>query len=162
MGRPLKKETIEKMNLVARTQKGQVVLGKQVGYNKYIVDEETRQIVRLANELVQEDDAVLSLTVGESEEPVTKILKNIFQTDKGVYAYKLVEEEVVFEREDVSFAGAVVEEPAKTSRRKSKKEEVVEETPVVEEPTPVEEPVVEEPTEVVEEVVEEPTEVVEE
>ena len=161
MGRPLKKETIEKMNLVARTQKGEVVLGKQVGYNKYIVDEETRQIVRLANELVQQDDAVLSLTVGESKESVTKILKNIFQTDKGVYAYKLVEDEVVFEREDVSFAGAVVEEPTTTSRRKSKKEEVVVEE-VVEEPTLVEEPVVEEPTEVVEEVVEEPTEVVEE
>ena len=89
MGRPLKKETIVKMNLIVETKEGQAVLGKQVGFNKYIVDEEARKIVRLAKEIVADEDAVLALTVKGESEPVLKVLRNVVQTEKGVYAYKL-------------------------------------------------------------------------
>lgn len=113
MGRPLKKETIEKMNLIVETKDGLAVLGKQVGFNKYIVDEEARKIVRLAKEIVAGDDAVLALTVKGETESVLKVLRNVVQTEKGVYAYKLnvtkVDgEEVVtveFADAEVAFAG---------------------------------------------------------
>ena len=108
MGRPLKKDTIVAMNLVAETKEGQVVLGKQVGFNKYIVDEEAHKVVRLASELVADNDAVLKLTVAGEEKPVLKVLRNLVQTADGVYAYQLVDGAVVFADADVSFGAGEV------------------------------------------------------
>lgn len=123
MGRPLKKETIEKMNLTVTTKEGNAVLGKQVGYNKYIVDEDNHKIVRLAKEVIADDDAVLTLQVNGEDKPVLKVLKNLVQTEEGVYAYQLVDDEVVFADANVAFGAGEVETP------------VVEEEQVEEEPT---------------------------
>ena len=154
MGRPLKEKTIEDMNLQAKSHDGFVVLGKQVGFNKYLVEE--GRVVRLGDKVdAIEDVVVLPLMVAGEQENVKKILKNLIHTDNGVYAYSLVDGQIVFERSDVEFSSSeepVVEEPAPMTRRKSKKEEPVVEELVVEEPV-VEEPVVEEPVE--EEVIEE-------
>ena len=109
MGRPLKKETIVKMNLIVETKDGQAVLGKQVGFNKYIVDEEAHKVVRLASELVADNDAVLKLSVAGAEKPVLKVLRNLVQTADAVYAYKLkVEGEGDDEVATVEFADAEV------------------------------------------------------
>jgi len=129
MGRPLKKDTIVAMNLVAETKEGQVVLGKQVGFNKYIVDEEAHKVVRLASELVADNDAVLKLTVAGEEKPILKVLRNLVQTADGVYAYQLVDGEVVFADADVSFgAGEVATTAAEEEKvEEEPKEEQVEE-----------------------------------
>ena len=151
MGRPLKKETIVKMNLIVETKDGQAVLGKQVGFNKYIVDEEAHKIVRLAKEVVADDDAVLALTVKGKSEPVLKVLRNVVQTEQGVYAYKLnvtkVDgEEVVtveFADAEVAFAGAqTMAAPKRTTRKSTTKTEepaVEPEAPATEPEAPVEE-----------------------
>lgn len=157
MGRPLKLETIKAMNLV--TEQGSV-LEKQVGFNKYLV-QDSDKIVCLSEKADIVNDInyeVLKLNVKGEAKPVTKILRNVFQTVDGVFAYKLETKEVDGEKEtivvfadaDVSL-GTSTEEPTTMSRRKSKKsEEPKVEEPKVEEPK-VEEEVVEEPTEVVEE-----------
>ena len=156
MGRPLKKETIVKMNLIVETKDGQAVLGKQVGFNKYIVDEEARKIVRLAKEIVADEDAVLALTVKGETEPVLKVLRNVVQTEKGVYAYKLnvtkVDgEEVVtveFADAEVAFAGAqTMAAPKRTTRKSTTKTE----EPAVEPEAPATEPEATEPEAPVEE-----------
>lgn len=105
MGRPLRKETLEKMNLSATKKDGSsVVLGKQVGYNKYLFGEESeRNVVRLSNELVNDYDAKLVLLVNGEEQPVLKITKNLFQTAEGIYSYELTEDnEIKFADETVS------------------------------------------------------------
>lgn len=156
MGRPLKKETIVKMNLIVETKDGQAVLGKQVGFNKYIVDEEARKIVRLAKEIVADDDAVLALTVKGETESVLKVLRNVVQTEKGVYAYKLnvtkVDgEEVVtveFADAEVAFAGAqTMAAPKRTTRKSTTKTE----EPATEPEAPATEPETTEPEAPVEE-----------
>lgn len=147
MGRPLKQETIEKMNLIVETKAGQAVLGKQVGFNKYVVDAENNTIVRLATELKEENDAVLTLSVKGESEPVLKVLRNVVQTEKGVYAYTLKvegegEDEVVtveFADAEVAFAGAQeMSAPKRTTRKTTKTEEPKEEEPVVEPETSTE------------------------
>ena len=156
MGRPLKKETIEKMNLIVETKDGQAVLGKQVGFNKYIVDEEAHKIVRLAKEVVADDDAVLALTVKGESEPVLKVLRNVVQTEKGVYAYKLNVTEVdgeevatvEFADAEVAFAGAqTMAAPKRTTRKSTTKTE----EPAVEPEAPATEPEATEPEAPVEE-----------
>ena len=107
MGRPLKEKTIEEMNLLATTLNGDVVLGKQVGYNKYVVED---RVVRLVKQLVLENDALLTIEVNGVVEPVTKVLKNIFQTDSGIYAYKLINGKVVFENENVKLTATPTDE----------------------------------------------------
>lgn len=150
MGRPLKKETIEKMNLIVETKDGQAVLGKQVGFNKYIVDEEAHKIVRLAKEVVADDDAVLALTVKGKSEPVLKVLRNVVQTEQGVYAYKLNVAEVdgeevatvEFADAEVAFAGAqTMAAPKRTTRKSTTKTE----EPAVEPEAPATEPEATEP-----------------
>lgn len=131
MGRPLKKETIEKMNLTVTTKEGNAVLGKQVGYNKYIVDVDAHKIVRLAKEVIADDDAVLTLQVNGEDKPVLKVLKNLVQTEEGVYAYQLVDDAVVFADANVAFKAPVA--PKTTRAKKPAQPEVTE--PVVEEPT---------------------------
>lgn len=105
MGRPLKASTLEKMALKATTSEGEVTLGKQVGYNKYIIEEEPRKIAVLAKELVEPYDATMTLKHGEAEEKVLKITKNVFVTETCVHGYTLDEDgKVKFIEEDVSFA----------------------------------------------------------
>ena len=105
MGRPLRWDTIEGMNIV--TSKGQ--LSKQVGYNKYRIKDNDELIVRLAEEEVEDNDVVITLTDGANSAPVLKIMKHLFQTPMGAYEYSLNEDgEIVFEKEGVEISG---EEP---------------------------------------------------
>ena len=106
MGRPLEWTTLEKMGLTAEMADGEVTLGKQVGYNKYVIETEPKlKVVRLAEELEMPYDGVMKIKHGDKEEPVLKITKNVFQTTTCVHPYHLDEEgKVVFDEEDVSFA----------------------------------------------------------
>ena len=107
MARPLKKSTIEKMDLTVKTFDGESKkLGKQVGYNKYIVDEETHEIVKLAAELKEKGDALLVLEDQGKDKPVIKIVEHLFQTPEKPYAYiRDAEGKVVFLDEGVSIYG---------------------------------------------------------
>lgn len=107
MARPLKKSTIEKMDLTVKTFNGESKkLGKQVGYNKYIVDEETHEIVKLAAELKEKGDALLVLEDHGKDKPVIKIVEHLFQTPEKPYAYvRDAEGKVVFLDEGVSVYG---------------------------------------------------------
>lgn len=100
MGRPLRKDTIEAMELVASGK----TLSKQVGYNKYHTVEDEDEIVRLAEvEDLDNGDVVLVLHDGENDYPVIKIMKHLFQTTNGAYVYTLdAEGKPVFDREDIS------------------------------------------------------------
>ena len=91
------------MELKAITLDGEVTLGKQVGYNKYIIEEEPRKIAVLATELVEPYHATMTLKHGDKEEKVLKITKNVFQTETCAHGYTLDKEgKVVFLEEDVS------------------------------------------------------------
>ena len=107
MARPLKKSTIEKMDLTVKTFDGESKkLGKQVGYNKYIVDEETHEIVMLVTELKEKGDALLILEDHGKDKPVIKIVEHLFQTPEKPYAYvRDAEGKVVFLDEGVSVYG---------------------------------------------------------
>ena len=107
MARPLKKSTIEKMDLTVKTFDGESKkLGKQVGYNKYIVDEETHEIVKLAAELKEKGDALLVLEDQGKDKSVIKIVEHLFQTPEKAYAYvRDAEGKVVFLDEGVSVYG---------------------------------------------------------
>lgn len=89
MGRPLKRETIVKMDLTASGKK----LGKQVGYNKYLVQkdalEDTDEIVMLAKEEDLEKGHV-KLMIGDNV--VLKLVRNLIQTEDGVIPYVLDED----------------------------------------------------------------------
>ena len=92
MARPLKKSTIEKMDLSVKLFDGSSKkLGKQVGYNKYIVDEESHKIAMLVQKLEKEGDALLLLEDNGKDKPVIKIVENLFQTADKPYAYVLDE-----------------------------------------------------------------------
>ena len=92
MARPLKKSTIEKMDLTVKLFDGSSKkLGKQVGYNKYIVDEESHKIAMLVQKLEKEGDALLLLEDNGKDKPVIKIVENLFQTADKPYAYVLDE-----------------------------------------------------------------------
>ena len=107
MARPLKKSTIEKMDLTVKTFDGESKkLGKQVGYNKYIVDEATHEIVKLAAELKEKGDALLVLEDQGKDKSVIKIVEHLFQTPEKAYAYvRDAEGKVVFLDEGVSVYG---------------------------------------------------------
>ena len=145
MGRPLKKETIEKMNLIVKTKDSQAVLGKQVGYNKYIVDEDNHKIVRLAKEAINEDDAVLEVQVNGEAKPVLKVLRNLIQTEEGVYSYRLETEmvdtqevtKVVFDDAHVTFEAPATQmaTPKRTTNKPTQPTEPEVTEPEVEEPT---------------------------
>ena len=105
MGRPLRKDRLDAMKLVATTKAGEkVVLGKQVGFNKYVVDGEKyennanfadRGIVRLVEKFDEnsaDTDAILNISVN------------------GVYGYELVEEGIKFNDAEVKLV-EVAEEP---------------------------------------------------
>ena len=102
MGRPLRWDTIEGMNIV--TSKGQ--LSKQVGYNKYRIKNNDELIVRLAEQEVEDNDVVITLTDGANSAPVLKIMNHLFQTPMGAYEYSLNEDgEIVFAKEGVEISG---------------------------------------------------------
>lgn len=137
MGRPLSKDMLKTLNMTVETKDGEKKLISQCGYNKYIVDEEKHEIVRLSEVLVEDDDAVLSLSNGEK---VLKVMRNYVQTAKGIYPYTFSEDgkEVVFADADISFQGAkadgVKEEPQAEAVTSAEVEPVslVAEEPVVE------------------------------
>ena len=90
MARPLPFKRLEKMDLTVKLFDGSSKkLGKQVGYNKYIVDEKTHEIVMLVEELKKEGDALLLLEDNGKDKPVIKIVENLFQTADKPYAYIL-------------------------------------------------------------------------
>lgn len=131
MGRPLRQDRLDTMKLVATTKNGEkVVLGKQVGYNKYIVDADKfennadfsdRGIVRLVEKLddkSEEFDAVLSITVDGKEESVLKITKSAFSTSNGAYGYMLGENGLEFLDANVKLT-EVAEEPEEDTDEES-------------------------------------------
>ena len=89
MGRPLRRDMIVKMDLTASGKK----LGKQVGYNKYLVQkdalEDTDEIVMLAKEEDLEKGHV-KLMIGDNV--VLKLVRNLIQTEDGVIPYVLDED----------------------------------------------------------------------
>lgn len=92
MARPLPFKRLEKMDLTVKLFDGSSKkLGKQVGYNKYIVDEESHKIAMLVEELKKEGDALLLLEDNGKDKPVIKIVENLFQTADKPYAYVLDE-----------------------------------------------------------------------
>ena len=140
MGRPLRQDVIEAMNIA--TSKGQ--LSKQVGFNKYRIKDDDELIVRLAEKEEADNDVVLSLTDGVKEKPVLKIMKHLFQTADESYVYELDGEgHIVFEKEGVSLSVSsdAKQEPEVEAEAEPEAEPVVEpsEESVVE---PSEKPVV--------------------
>ena len=92
MARPLKESKIKKMDLSVKMFGGESKkLGKQVGYNKYIVDEESHEIAMLVEKLEKKGDALLLLEDNGKDKPVIKIVENLFQTADKPYAYVLDE-----------------------------------------------------------------------
>lgn len=92
MARPLPFKKLEKMDLTVKLFDGSSKkLGKQVGYNKYIVDEESHKIAMLVEKLEKEGDALLLLEDNGKDKPVIKIVENLFQTADKPYAYVLDE-----------------------------------------------------------------------
>ena len=92
MARPLPAKRLEKMDLTVKLFDGSSKkLGKQVGYNKYIVDEESHKIAMLVEKLEKEGDALLLLEDNGKDKPVIKIVENLFQTADKPYAYVLDE-----------------------------------------------------------------------
>ena len=88
MARPLPLKRLEKMDLTVKLFDGSSKkLGKQVGYNKYIVDEKTHEIAMLVEELKKEGDALLLLEDNGKDKQVIKIVENLFQTADKPYAY---------------------------------------------------------------------------
>lgn len=132
MGRPLRKDRLDAMKLVATTKAGEkVVLGKQVGFNKYVVDGEKyennanfadRGIVRLVEKFDEnsaETDAILNISVNGKDEAVLKITKFGFSTVNGVYGYELVEEGIKFNDAEVKLV-EVAEEPKEEDKDEPK------------------------------------------
>lgn len=157
MARPLSKTILEKMAVSVETSTGAKILTKQVGYNKYIVSDNT--IVTLKKQIENDSDAVLKIVKGDKELFVTKISLHIMHTEEGAFAYTVEENGVKFIDKSVSFASITTEEePTKATQPKTTKqsskpteqpktETVVVEEPKAEEPKPtvVEEAPVEEP-----------------
>lgn len=84
MARPLPAKRLEKMDLTVKMFDGSSKkLGKQVGYNKYIVDEESHKIAMLVEKLEKEGDALLILEDHGKDKPVIKIVENLFHTSKN-------------------------------------------------------------------------------
>lgn len=107
MARPLPAKRLEKMDLTVKMFDGSSKkLGKQVGYNKYIVDEESHKIAMLVEKLEKEGDALLILEDHGKDKPVIKIVENLFHTSEKPYPYVLDEDgKVKFLDEEVSIYG---------------------------------------------------------
>lgn len=78
MGRPLRKDLLEKMNIKVSVNGAEKTLVKQVGFNKY--ETEDGSIVTLGK------DASLLVIDGEKSAKVIKITKNVLYTDGGFIA----------------------------------------------------------------------------
>ena len=92
MARPLKESKIKKMDLTVKLFNGESKkLGKQIGFNRYVVDDETKEIATLSQKLEKEGDALLLLEDNGKDKPVIKIVENLFQTADKPYAYVLDE-----------------------------------------------------------------------
>lgn len=104
MARPLKESKIKKMDLTVKLFNGESKkLGKQIGFNRYVVDDETKEIATLSQELKKEGDALLTLEDHGKDKSVIKIVENLFQTSDKPYAYVLdADGKVVFLEEGVS------------------------------------------------------------
>ena len=104
MARPLPEKRLEKMDLTVKTFDGESKkLGKQVGFNKYVVDKETHEIVMLVEKLEKKGDALLILEDNGKDKPVIKIVENLFHTADKPYGYVLdTDGKVKFLDEDVS------------------------------------------------------------
>ena len=90
MARPLPEKRLEKMDLTVKTFDGESKkLGKQVGFNKYVVDKETHEIVMLVEKLEKKGDALLILEDHGKDKPVIKIVENLFHTADKPYGYVL-------------------------------------------------------------------------
>lgn len=93
MARPLKESKIKKMDLTVKLFNGESKkLGKQIGFNRYVVDDETKEIATLSQKLEKEGDALLILEDQGKDKPVIKIVENLFQTSEKPYAYVLDED----------------------------------------------------------------------
>ena len=85
MGRPLRKDLLEKMSIKVSVNGAEKTLVKQVGFNKY--ETEDGSIVTLGK------DASLLVVNGEKSAEVIKITKNVLYTDGGfVAAYDVKKE----------------------------------------------------------------------
>ena len=92
MARPLKESKIKKMDLTVKLFNGESKkLGKQIGFNRYVVDDETKEIATLSQKLEKKGDALLLLEDNGKDKPVIKIVENLFQTADKPYAYVLDE-----------------------------------------------------------------------
>ena len=104
MGRPLREITVEDMGLKAKTIGKSVILGQQVGVNKYRVKDSQDEIVQLGYSLAKEGDAVLELSFKGKKEPVIKITTHLFQTPTRAVSYELEEDgKVKFLESNVEF-----------------------------------------------------------
>lgn len=107
MARPLKESKIKKMDLTVKLFNGESKkLGKQIGFNRYVVDNETKEIATLSQELKKKGDALLILEDHGKDYPVIKIVENLFHTAHKPYAYVLdADGKVVFLEEGISVYG---------------------------------------------------------
>ena len=113
MGRPLRADLLAKLRLTATIKGGEsVILGKQVGQNKYLTGEENPAIVRLvdkASASLEDGEGLLVLTDGANTYNVTKITKRLMLVAKesdACYAYEYHEttKAIVFAKSGVSVA----------------------------------------------------------
>lgn len=112
MGRPLRKDLLEKMSIKVSVNGAEKTLVKQVGFNKY--ETEDGSIVTLGK------DASLLVVNGEKSAEVIKITKNVLYTDGGfVAAYdvkeggiKLLDESLVLSTEVKEEVKEEVNEPS--------------------------------------------------
>jgi hypothetical protein len=138
MGRPLRKDVLETIGLVASGK----VLGAQCGFNKYLV-KDTDEVVTLSDKEDLENGMVVLTVKGQ---PVLKILRNIMQLKDGFVSYQLNDEgKVVIDGEVLTFGEASTEEVKEPVEEEAEESEEKAEEEVVEEPS--DEEVVEEPSE---------------
>lgn len=81
MGRPLSQKILEKMNITVDVNNQSKKLVKQVGYNKYVADDES--IVTLGK------DAKLTVKSDDNTFEIIKIMRNILQADGKIFSYDI-------------------------------------------------------------------------
>lgn len=115
MGRPLRQDVIEKMNLVASGK----TLSAQVGYNKYKVKGSDEIVMLSTVEDLDKGYVVLKI----DGKIVTKILRNLIQTVDEIIPYTIDENgKMVIDGKTVVEDVKEPSEPVvKTSKAKSKK-----------------------------------------
>ena len=103
MGRPLRKDLLEKMSIKVSVNDAEKTLVKQVGFNKY--ETEDGAIVTLGK------DASLLIINGEKSAEVIKITKNVLYTDGGFVAeYRIKEDGIELLDESLVLSPEVKEE----------------------------------------------------